>query len=141
LCLLAAQTGCSSSNGVSGKVTYKGDLLRQGSVVFVADNGWTGSAPIQADGTYNFANVPPGTVKIAVDNFAGAEKRGFPHGKGVHVPSPLAKKPPEGVGQSPSESQPVYIPVKLPEKDKKAETSGLTYEVKRGRQTFDIRID
>jgi hypothetical protein len=53
----------------------------------------------------------------------------------------MMKKPRVDPGQESSDPQPTYIPVKIPEKYKKAETSGLTYEVQRGKQIHDLNLE
>jgi hypothetical protein len=140
LCL----AGCSSSGTLSGKVTYKGEALRQGNVLFVAADGWTGSALINEDGTYRIAHLPPGTYKISVESSTsltqgGRGSQGPPGGKWrPPKDAPVPKEVEEAVHNTP---QRVAGPPKLPAKYAKAETSGLTCEVKSGKQIYDINLD
>ena len=68
-CLLSLS--CGSSGTVSGKVTYNGQAVPGGVVVFVADGTrGTMSATIGEDGSYRVENVPSGPVKIAVKTAA-----------------------------------------------------------------------
>jgi hypothetical protein len=138
LCL----AGCSSTGTVSGKVTYKGEALRQGVVQFVAADGWTSSAMINEDGTYRIANLPPGLFKLAVETHPGLAQGSRlttgPGGgrwrlKGSTEPKEVEKAVP------PPPQQVSGLP-KLPAKYTNVQTSGLTCEVKAGRQTHDIDL-
>ena len=149
--LLALTAGCSSSATVSGKVSYKGEPLQSGIVLFVADNGWTGSSSINPDGTYSIPKAPPGQVKIAVDTLQpaqGADRPGMmgsgpmkgpPPGMTM-VPPKDANVPKEVFEKSPLYNAPKLKIVPIPDKYKKVETSGLTYEVKRGKQEHNIDL-
>ena len=134
--LLACTAGCGAPK-VSGKVTYKGEPLHMGQVLFTATNGWTGSSQINEDGTYSIPSVPPGQAKIAVDcpYFEEGKNASSPaarrHGQRPPM-SEEAKKGSAGVKE--------YPPVKIPDKYKKPETSGLTLEVTGGRQTHNIDL-
>jgi hypothetical protein len=130
--LLACLAGCGSYK-VSGKVTYKGQPLHTGIVVFTTADGWTGTSQIKADGSYSIANVPPGTAKIGVESFG--EQAKAPRNpkikiqrrpKDEHTPPPAA-----------ADNAPVQLPVKF----KKPETSGLTCEVTGRTQIHDIQIN
>jgi hypothetical protein len=121
--LLACTAGCGSPK-LSGKVTYNGELLRSGLVSITAANGWVGTSQINEDGTYSIANVPPGSAKIAVDNFS----------------SDARSKPPRDIKHRPPRPAPTDTSVKIPVKYKKPETSGLTCEVTGGRQTHNIEL-
>ncbi len=48
-------SGCGGTGSVSGKVSYKGQLLKGGNVTFISSEGKpTVSASIQEDGSYTF---------------------------------------------------------------------------------------
>jgi hypothetical protein len=139
LCL----AGCSSKGTVSGKVTYKGEALRQGVVLFLAADGWTGSALISEDGTYRIANLTPGSFKLAVETSAdlapsGRQTKGPPGGKWRPPKDAAVPKEVEEAVRQPL--QQVSAPPRLPAKYTKAETSGLTCQVKPGRQNHDIDL-
>ena len=139
LCL----AGCSSKGTVSGKVTYKGEPVRQGVVMFVAGDGWSSSAPINEDGTYQIANLPPGSFKLTVETLAGSaqggrQTQGPPGGKWRPPKDADVPKQVEEAVRKPL--QQVSAPPRLPAKYAKAETSGLTCEVKPGRQAHDIDL-
>jgi hypothetical protein len=126
LALLAA--GCGPSVGaISGKVTYNGETLGSGTVQFNGPNA-TAMSGIAADGTYTIAKMPVGTVQIAVE-----------------TTSPPPGTPQEGSGKITGGSMSVqgappppgkYVPI--PDKYKDPRTSGLTYEVKSGKQQHDL---
>jgi hypothetical protein len=125
LCLLlvAGLAGCGSKLGtVSGTVTYKGEKLKSGSVEFTGNNNQGDSAIIQPDGTYTAGKVPLGSVKVTVTTNAGASAGG------MKPPPPLPGMPPV----------PEAVPIPLKYKD--TATSGLSLEVKSGRQTYDIPL-
>lgn len=117
--------------------------MRQGVVLFVAADGWTSSAPINVDGTYRIANLPPGSFKLAVETTAnpahGSRQTQGPLGGKWRPPKDAAvpKEVEEKVRQLP---QPGSGPPSLPDKYAKAESSGLICEVKPGRQEHNIEI-
>jgi hypothetical protein len=143
LFLLVALSGCGSSTGtVTGKVSYKGEALRRGNVLFVAAGGWTGSALINEDGTYRIANLPPGSFKLAVEPAGGPTqggrgRSGPPRGKWG---PPKDAAVPEGFKGADHDVPANAASVNVPAKYAKVETSELTCEVKRGKQTHDIDL-
>jgi hypothetical protein len=122
--LLAA--GCGPAVGeVSGTVTYQGQPLGSGQIMFLGDKG-TAPASIAADGTYTAHKVPVGTVQITVETIPPVSG-----GQGGNV---------AGMGLN-TEGATTAAPgkyVKIPDKYKNARTSNLTYEVKSGKQQHDI---
>jgi len=126
---LAGVTGCGGPKGakntVSGKVTVNGEPAN-GIVVFLGqDNKELASTPIKPDGTYQFDDPPAGQVKVLVKGMmGGAPLIAPPAGKGPELPSMAGgmkgATPPPKYGQ--------------------ANTTPLTFEVKTGKQTFDIAM-
>jgi truncated hemoglobin YjbI len=55
------------TTSVSGKITFKGKPLVDGSVVFHPKEGKPVSAAVQADGTYKVDAIKPGIYKIAIN--------------------------------------------------------------------------
>ena len=156
LSVLALAAGCSSSSGVSGKVTYQEKIVPGGMVVFHGADNWTGNSPIDEDGSYTIAKVPPGKVTITVDTrtapgapmgggggqspMEAFKNKGMPGG-------PPQMKPPANLPEA-AKNSPIYNPkgqanryVKIPAKYADKEKSGLTYEVTRGKQQHDIKLD
>jgi hypothetical protein len=113
---------------VKGKVTYKGKPLPGGTVAFQGPDGkGRGVGPIMRDGTYSL-KCPPGKVQAAVvtrppsaESMSSVEKR--PAVREVHMPSNV---------------DPRSLP---PQQYERFDTSGLSYEVKAGGQTIDIKLD
>jgi hypothetical protein len=111
---------------VTGKITYRGLPLQNGTIVFTPDSrkGSSGNmamGEIKADGTYSLRTgkdfgAAPGHYRITVAAVLG----------------PL-----------PSPGQPYqYQPVLLPEKYRDPELSGLSYEIKTGvAQAVDLNLD
>ena len=98
-------------SSVTGKVTYKGKPLADGSVTLVSDGGVIVVALIEADGTYKAEGVKPGVYKVTIN-------------------------PPIAAG---GEEKKAKI-VKIPEKFKRIKTTPLTYTVVEGRQNHDIDL-
>jgi hypothetical protein len=62
-------SGCGSKRGsVSGKVTWKGETLPSGLVIFVDKDGFVSPpAGIEVDGSYEAHDVPVGRVTVCVE--------------------------------------------------------------------------
>jgi hypothetical protein len=129
---LIAATGCAGRGvgTVSGRVTFKGKPVASGGVVMVADEGPPISATINEDGTYVCRNVPAGTVKIGVvspnDVMEARERK--------------AQKP--GIAEAGDLGK--FDPAKwfpIPSKYANYMNSPLTFEVKKGENTFDIDLE
>jgi hypothetical protein len=139
--LLGLATGCSRPKSVemaevSGKVLFRGQPLPGGRVSFVSKAGqaFTSGGNIDENGNYK-VEAPVGEVKVSVDNRmlgAAPARRG---------PSAPASKPglkrPGSEDAKPMQGQYVEIPEKYYSPDK----SGLTYTIKKGSQTIEIRLD
>jgi hypothetical protein len=132
-------TGCSSQGTVSGKITYKGESLGGGRVLFVSEGHGSCSASIGEDGNYTVNNVPVGPVAIAVET------------KSVR---PVEMPPEYMPRQPPPESLPKQgtAPfrrggtasrkyVEIPEDYADPKKSGLKYQVSGGRQKHDIPLE
>jgi hypothetical protein len=131
LALALLTVGCSSKGTVSGKVIYKGKPLAGGMVTFVPEGGGAAvTAPIQEDGSYTIAKIPPGPVKIAV--FLPKPEVKTKSKLPADVPEEGAKMfaSREGAGRS-GQGDP-----KLGDPNQ----SGLTYTVISGAQNHDIEI-
>jgi hypothetical protein len=124
-----ASPGCSRRTAtVRGTVTYQNKKVTSGVVVFVgADGKATQPAPIQEDGTYTAANVPVGTVKVAVDNPPPPSNTG---GAGLSPTDPEA--------QAAAKEAARYTPT--PPQYRDANKSGLTTTVKPGSNTYNVDL-
>lgn len=141
--VLLALIGCGGGNKVgtvSGKVTYKGEALRGGTLAFVPKNAGGVVATIDPEGNYTVTNVPVGEAKITVQTFPAT---GGP-------PAMKGKAPPK-MPQAPADQKMPDLydfagkakkgHMKIPEKYGDPEKSGLTYTVSAGSQTHNIKLE
>jgi hypothetical protein len=113
--LFLGLAGCglgSTTGDLSGSVSYQGEPVRSGTVVFLSADGVKQYAKITPEGTYRIAEIPTGTVLIAV---IPHQRNPFPSGK-TEKPAPL------------------------PERYTDPKTSGITHDVRAGSQQFDIDL-
>jgi hypothetical protein len=116
---------------VSGKVAYKGQPVTGGTVTFAAKEGKaTVSAAIAADGTYSAEKVPVGEYNIGIETESVKPKAG-----------PGGLVPPKGGDKVPPAAADAPKYVKFPEKYADPRKSGLTFTVKKGKQTLDILLE
>ncbi len=143
--LLAPVAGCSSHGTVSGKITYQGEPLRGGTVVFTSGGGKvTRSAEVGPDGSYIVADVPTGEARITVDTRFAQPPPWMESGRGP--PRPM--QPPPDVQLPPgAENNTIYKPKprsayaqKIPEEFGDPDKSGLSYAVTAGPQTHDLDL-
>ena len=136
LSLLAA-LGCGGGVGdVTGTVKYQGKPLDGGSVQFQS-GGKTVASEISKDGKYSVAGVPTGSAKISVSY---VDPRATDHFRAVSAASKAgagrgdkAAAPPVAVGD-PS------VFNKIPDKYSDFNGSGLTFDVKKGPNSYDIDL-
>jgi hypothetical protein len=134
--------GCGSSKAtVTGKISYKGEPLGNGRIMFINQKDPTkaGAGSIQPDGTYTVPDAPVGPATITVETIPTAAAAG---GGSVGAKSGELAKPPAGMNMP--------MPgaggggggkyVKIPDKYKTKEQSGQTYDVKAGKQEHDIDL-
>jgi hypothetical protein len=151
--LALAPLGCGGTGTVTGKVTYNGEPLPSGTVIFWnADGKGTKEAEIQSDGTYKIDQMPAGPARVAVMTSPSAEAagggRGGPPGRGPsggppHSMVPPADKLPPGVdpGKMYGNGKPEpKKSVKIPTTYADPEKSGLKYTVTKGPQEWDIPL-
>jgi hypothetical protein len=141
LLLTLAGAGCSSSGTVSGKVTYKGEAVGGGTVLFVSEGRGSVSVQIGTDGTYTAEKVPTGAVQIAVEtqSLKGSEP----------PPQATRQMPPAGLAlPKEAENSPIYGSragarryTEIPKKYSDPKTSGLTCTVSGGNQKHDIPLE
>jgi len=141
--LVILSAGCSSKGTVSGKVTVNDQPVRRGTVTFTAasDKVWASSVPIGEDGSYTIVNAPPGPVKITVAS-ADSNPRlrtKFKDRKGPAAEDANTDDMPPSVRNRFNPGASAGSP-SVPKRYNDAETSGLTYEVKPGKQEHDIQL-
>ncbi|MBI2808471.1 MAG: hypothetical protein HYX68_26080 [Planctomycetes bacterium] len=127
---LLGLSGCTSgpANAVTGKVTL-GDEIVAGEVIFTSSDGKEHKSPIGPDGKYT-VNPPPGSYKVTIKGFPNMGAKVENKDKDISKAQDMSKMPTSTMkmGASP------------PTKYASADTSGLTYEMKAGKHTFDIPL-
>jgi hypothetical protein len=117
--------GCGTPRGsVSGTVKYQGKPVIYGTVMFVGTDNIPVVAMIQPDGSYRATEVLAGNNQVAINS---------PH-----------PDPPERVSKSGKREPPPVDPDKwfmIPGKYGDARTSGLSFAVKEGSNTFPIELE
>jgi hypothetical protein len=139
-CLLMLAIGCKGAKvietaEVSGTVKFQNQPLPGGMIQFVAANGEsTGSGTIEENGTYK-VSAPVGDCKITVDN-STLNKQPTRRGPQAPATKPMLKRP---GSEAPKTSLGRYVPI--PQKYQAADTTDLTYTVKKGAaQTHDVEL-
>ena len=140
-------SGCAPPTGsVGGTVTYRGKILPHGRVTFVCADGTVLSGKIEPDGTYAIPAAPAGFAKVAVRSIEEAMPASI-------TVDPSELTPAKGAGSSDnrpraplmmqSREMPKSKPkaLRIPDHYQEAEKSGLTYEIQKGSQTHDIRLE
>jgi len=137
--------GCGGGTGtVTGKVTYNGNPLKGGEVWYVSEaSKQTLSAQIGEDGTYTVNQVPVGPAKIVVKTkqLLVQAYAGPPAGRGGAGKGKEPKHTNEGGYEKPSNEDAKRKFVAIPTRYEDAETSGLTYTVRRGSQNNDVKLE
>jgi hypothetical protein len=115
--------GCGSPAGmVSGKVAFKGEPLPAGKITFFCEGG--GKPVIGRDianGTYAMPEMPTGNARVTIATFEVKQDA---------VPGPVQSPKPTDIPAAPAGPY-----VKIPDKYRMPDTSGLTYTITSGKQT------
>lgn len=165
--LLVSLPACGPRSGsLSGKVTYKGEPLKGGTVTFLGP--YTYSAEIKLDGSYEVPKMYSGSYRIGVEteSIRGESDAVGPYASGAATKGPPGMKLPVKGGQIPKDaatpptsklpvdpsafgySQPKASAetdiksrfVRIPKKYADPNESGLTYEFPGGTQTHNIDL-
>lgn len=133
--LLSLVAGCSSSSEspppkaetvVTGKVTYDGQPVWEGQVLFLGAQNRLVTSPIAEDGSYRIVNPPLGRVRVAVTN----------HPRTINTTPPLlAKVDRPGLARTVVPLRPFLT---LPSRYGEAYESGLTFEVEAGANEYPL---
>jgi hypothetical protein len=142
--LLLAPSGCGRGVGqVSGKITLNGGPLSaaQGAVFFAVDNREV-AGTIDNDENYTVLDVPVGAAKVRLVNPRPEASRRL--GAAVSGKVDFGKFTPEDMlkydpGQRRKTKPPPFVPP-IPAKYESTSTSGLTFDVRPGQQTFNIDL-
>jgi hypothetical protein len=146
---MLSATGCGGAHGnISGKVTYKGQPVRFGSVVVVGSDKTPVTGPIDQGGNYLIEDAPAGEVQIGVvspDPTIAANKA-----KAMSLPKrPKADEKEDGkhkIGNMPAQEAPADSArakkkwVQLPKDVQFPDRSGITTTVQPGENTFNIEL-
>lgn len=167
--LLAALCGCGGSNAgsVHGKVTFDGQPVTGGTLVFYSETG-SYSAGIRPDGTYSITDMPAGEMTVTVETESvnpknqktvvydgrsqggGGGNKMYPGGgggggggkPGGAPVGPDGKKYSAGAGSPIPEGAPTEQGeyVKIPDKYADKAKSGIKKSVTGGKQQIDIEL-
>jgi hypothetical protein len=130
--LMGCGGGDAKKATISGKVTYKGAPLAGGTLKLVPTSGGS-SYPvyIKPDGAFQVTDAPVGNMQVAIEST----------GSGTGATTDSTKMaPPAGGGRPVATPAPSNGPV-IPARYNNPKTSGLTWDVKAGRnseKTFDL---
>jgi hypothetical protein len=138
--------GCGRGRGdITGEVTYKGEPVSVGRITFLSqvDKQEVKSADI-IRGKYTIKAFPAGPVTITVESFQPPPPETLTNAKMTKVTQAggmkeFMKAPPPALLEMAEGPPLTFVPIPLTYAN--PETSGLTYEVKRGEQTFNIPLD
>jgi len=145
--VIIGTSGCAPPTGsVSGTVTYKGKSLPYGRVTLVCADGSVVSGIIDSDGTYRIPQAPAGPAKLAVRCIEEAmpavltvDPSDLPGAKDAGSSANASRAP--RMIQSAEKTKSKSKAMRIPDHYQEAEKSGLTYEVQKGDQTHDIRLE
>jgi hypothetical protein len=138
---VAVLSGCSGgqqtfpTGEVSGTVTYGGERISQGKITFIStETGNFGLAAIN-DGSYT-VKAPLGMCKIEIQVQSTENQYTIPPQQRKMVESKMKELREKGVKVPDQPLEGAKAPtIKLPEKYKSADTSGLQFDVQAGTQT------
>jgi hypothetical protein len=138
--ILSSMSGCGPGQRdravVKGKVTFGNDPVPMANVTFTTKDNRVASAVTDENGNYTINDAPVGEVAISVTvpQLSGSAKMGG----GIKMPEP--PKDMSGLATNKLNFDPQKLP-RVPEKYEKPETSGLTYKVHKGENTYDIPLN
>ena len=142
--LICADAGCGTKYNaravVKGKVTIGEKHLTAGTVAFFADGNRSGSGRIDEEGNYTISDAPIGDCKVTV-SVPKMGMAGMMGAKKDMAGSPTKMQDPNDPEKN--MTAPAIDPKKIvpiPDKYADAATSGLTFKVEKGDNTFDIKL-
>lgn len=127
---------------VKGKVTTGKKPLTTGTVMFYGKNGITASAHIDTQGNYEMNDAPLGECMVTVTVEAlppNSSVQARLKGGGPKMPGEMKNPEAESPALPSAPSVPKEV-VPINSKYSKTETSGLTFTVEKGEQTFNIDL-
>jgi hypothetical protein len=132
--------GCGAGRGdVTGEVTYKGQPLSLGRITFIGESG---KQEVRSEyiikGKYTIKGFPAGPAKVTVESLEPPTADQLKSNKDRAKMYPLAGEIPPELEELASGSKLPYMPISI--KYSNPETSGLSCEVKRGTNTYNIPL-
>lgn len=146
IAFLVVLSGCDTGPkraAIKGKVTLDDKPLTVGNVMFLGKENFSGTAAIDKDGNYSLADAPVGEVQVSIDvprlPPGGLEMmRRMKNNPGTKDTASVDPNDPSKrigiMGNIPENVVPI------PDRYRDPKTSGLTYTVKPGEQTYDIKL-
>ncbi len=140
LAILACFPGCGDGprSRVHGKVTYLGNTVTGGTVIFLGKDNMTYVADIYPDGTYSVSGVPRGPVRVSVQ-----QPPPRPGAKSENAPRLVPKVDPEGKNSKAVVTEipePKTSGPRVPAVYADGNQSGLSFEVKDPDQEYNIDL-
>lgn len=140
--LFLAGCGSSKKGGakISGKVTYAGKPVAGGHITFTPPEGTPYQGTLNADGTFAFAGVPTGDMKVSIDTeYIKSSQSGYNNmPMPANMPPEIAAKMKEKKAELPQATGPTYM--KIPEKYASVTSTPLTCKIEAGSQTKDFEL-
>lgn len=145
--LVVVVSGCTDSaspGSVSGKITYKGEVVSSGSLTFHTEKGGIFTYPLK-DGTYSGSDLPTGEYVVTVESESAnpnpsRPKRAEPGAAGKGDPSADYQKKMQEMGKAPSGPANPGPYVKIPAKYAEKKTSPLKVNVTKGKNSNDFDL-
>jgi hypothetical protein len=141
LLLLTLLCGCGSGlperGKVTGKVTFNGKPVPEGTVTFYPKTGRSATGRIQPDGTYTLTTFDEGDGAIVGSHEVTIEALRFAGGPRPKTFEEEIATVKSGKGVNPAAMKPQWL---LPEKYSVRGQSGLTREVTSGTNTIDFAL-
>lgn len=122
---------------VTGKVTFQGKPVPEGTIVFYPEKGRSATGRIQPDGTYVLTAFEDGDGALTGKHVVTIEAMRFPERprpKSLEEEIAMAKNPPRS---NPAANRPQWL---IPKKYSKRAASGLTATVSSGENTIDFNL-
>ena len=119
---------------VTGKITFQGKPVPEGTIIFYPENGRSASGRIQADGTYTLTTFEKGDGAILGNHTVTIEAVRFPQGA---QPKSLEEEIAMGKKTKSQNTNPVWF---VPQQYADQTTSNLTAKVTSGSNTIDFKL-
>lgn len=133
--LLLTVTGCGPSRGsVSGTVSYRGQTLKAGRVIFFNSSEKQGyPAEIDETGKYTVSKIPAGDYKVCVET---EYLRPSPQ---ANLAAKTRPKEVQATGTDPASRSKYYVPI--PKEFASPEDTKLEFKATGGNQDYNIKLD